>query len=73
MSAAPWHVVALNSIPIVMISAVAMYFLPESPKYLFQKGENFRALESLTWFRFTTEQGQLDAEILAVDFSIILD
>jgi len=61
-----WSIFALKCIPIVVSCFVAAYFLPESPRYLFLKGENVKAIEALTWFRVTTEKEQLDTEAKSV-------
>ena len=61
-----WQLLAYKCIPISIVLGVAMYFLPESPYYLFYSGENSRGLEAIRWFRTTTEIPIVEDEIKMV-------
>lgn len=47
----PWNIIAFITLIFSVLTVISMQFLPESPAYLFKKGENKAGLESLLWLR----------------------
>jgi len=66
-----WMVLGLKSIPISILLFIAAYFLPESPRYLFDIGENGRGSDALKWFRTTSDPESVEMEIKEVFFLMI--
>ena len=61
-----WQALAYISIIFPVSFLVAIYFVPETPRFLLSKGQKFKAAQSLLWFRGAVDEDQIEQELTAV-------